>query len=142
MWPKCRRAPRTAIALVCGCAIVNLCVLQHAIFRGCREREQSVAEQLVARYEPLDAWAPKGEAMQFVLDDRHVDREFAHPDARLYLAQYALSPRCVGRNVKSRWVIVDSDASAIVPKIAVDGRWTLVADFRNGLRLYRTDVRM
>ena len=54
------------------------------------------------------------------------------------LAQYTLSPRRVAGNAASPWVIIDSDRPEIVPEIAASARWTLVADLRNGVRLYRT----
>ena len=64
-----------------------------------------------------------------------------HPDGRLYLAQYALSPRRLAEGTASRWVIVESDCPEIAPEIATSAHWTLLADLRNGVRLYRTGVK-
>ena len=136
-----RRSPRIAMLLICGCALVSLYLFQHNTWRDCASRDWNTPQQFVARYGLVQALVPKTEAARFVLDECNVDAKIAHPEARLFFAQYALSPRCVGRDVASRWVIVDSDRPEIVPEIASRAHWTLVADFRNGVRLYRTDVR-
>ncbi len=75
--------------------------------------------------------------MRFVVGERHLDPELISPDGRMRLAEYTLSPRRVAGNAASPWVIIDSDRPEIVPDPA-SARWTLVADLRNGVRLYRT----
>ena len=57
------------------------------------------------------------------------------------LAKYAVLPRRLEEKVASRWVVVDSDCPEIVPEMAVVGRWKLILDLHNGVRLYRTDLK-
>jgi hypothetical protein len=137
-----RRSPRVAIVLVCGCALMSLCWFHRNVWRAYAMRgEDNLAEELVARYEPLRPLLPTAEMIGFVVDERHADTERMCPGGRLYLAQYALSPRRLAFSAALRWVIVDSDCPTIVPEIAASGHWTLQADLHNGARLYRTDAR-
>ena len=97
--------------------------------------DQYSPERFVARYEPLRPLLPKEEVTGFVLDERHAETKRLHPGARLFLAQYAVSPRRLTQDAASRWVVVDSDRPAVVPDVAAKGHWTLLADLRNGVRL-------
>ena len=138
---RCKRSPRVAVAAICGCSLVSLCVFQFDVWHFCATHGRSMSEQFVDRYAPLAPLSPTEEELRFVVDKQNADPEVIHPVARIGLAQYALSPRRVARDAVSRWVIVDSDRPDIVPEIAASGHWTLVADLRNGGRLYRTDLR-
>ena len=141
MWFRRRRSPGAAIVLVCGCAALSLYLFQRDAWRDCLAHDQYSPEQFVARYEPLRPMLPKEEVTGFVLDECHTETTRLHPGARLFLAQYAVSPRRLTQDAASRWVVVDSDSPAIVPDIAAKAHWTLLADLRNGVRLYRTDRR-
>jgi hypothetical protein len=136
---RCRRSPRAAVALICGCSLVALFLFQRNLWRDSAGQSSSVEEQFVAKYEPLRALIPTDEAAQFVVDEGRADLTALHRDARLYLAQYALSPRRLGRDVGSRWVVVDSDSADTPPGIATSAYWSLIADLHNGVRLYRAD---
>lgn len=138
MWFPGRRSPIVAIALIAGCAVVSLYLFQRDAWRDCATHDQYSPEQFVTRYEPLQPWLPKGEVAGFVFDQPHSTQRL-HPGARLLLAQYAVSPRRLAENARSPWVVVDSDSPDVVPDIATSARWTLVADLRNGVRLYRTE---
>ena len=137
---RCRRSPQTVITLICGCTLVGLFLFQRDRWRDCAEQEQSVEEQFVAKYEPLRPLMPTDEVAQFVVDEGHADLKALHRDARLYLAQYAVSPRRLARGIASRWIVVDSDSPDTPPEIATSAHWSLIADLRNGVRLYRSDL--
>jgi hypothetical protein len=125
--------------MICGCALVNLCLFQQNAWHGyaIQEPDQDMV-QLVARYEPLCSWIPAGEATRFVMDEAHpTDADFYR---RMFLTQYALSPRRVTRAATARWVVVDSACSDQAPEIARSAHCRLVADLHNGVRLYRTDA--
>jgi hypothetical protein len=134
-----RRSPRAAIAMICGCSLVALFLFQRNLWRDCAGQEQSVQEQFVAKYEPLRPLMPTNEAAQFVIDEGHVDLQAMPRDARWFLAQYAVSPRLLGRGIASRWIVVDSDSTDTLPEIASSAHWSLIADLHNGVRLYRND---
>ena len=135
---SCRRRPRVAMALIVGCTHVSLCVCTQKAWRAYIEEPHSVPEQFLARYEPLRGLMPEMAVTGFLADERHIDPALMHPDGRRFLAQYALSPRRLGDCKASEWVIVDSDHPEIPPEIATSSHWTLMADLRNGVRLYRT----
>jgi hypothetical protein len=135
------RSPRIAIAMICGCVLAPLCLFQWECWRYWAKQEQTAPEQLVAKYELLRPLLPQDEVTGFVLDDPHLNPDLIQPDARLFLAQYALSPRLVGPDATSRLVIVESDCPESVPDVAAAAGWILLSDLRNGVRLYRTDVR-
>ena len=136
---RSRRSPGVAIALLSICALASLYRYQYNLQRACAAQDRGVAEQFIAKYEPLRPLLPKNEVTRFVVDPQHVDLDLMCSEGRMFLAQYALSPRLVGKWTDSPWVIVDSDSPEAVPDFATANRWTLVADLRNGLRLYRTD---
>ena len=139
MWFRNYGSPGVAMVLISICALASLYRFQYNAWRACATREPSVAEQFIAKYEPLGPLLPAGEVTCFIVDRQHADLERMEEEGRRYLAQYAVSPRLVGQWGDSPWVVVDSDCPDSVPKIAAADRWTLVADLRNGLRLYRTD---
>jgi hypothetical protein len=141
MWVRRRRSPGAAITLVCGCALVSLYLFQRDAWRDCATHDQYSPERFVARYEPLLPLLPREEVTGFVLDERHLETKRLHPGARLFLAQYAVSPRRLTQDAASHWVVVDSDSPEVVPDVATKAHWTLLADLRNGVRLYRTDVK-
>jgi hypothetical protein len=136
---RCR--PRAAIVLVCGCTLASLYLFQRDVWHGYAMQDGSATERFVARYESLRPLLPTDEVIGFALDQRHVDARRMYPGARLFLAQYALSPRLVANRTTTRWVIVDSDSPEIVPEMATSAHWALTADLGNGVRLYRTDVK-
>ncbi len=136
---RCRRSPRAAVALICGCSLVALFLFQRDLWRDWTQQSPSVEEQFVAKYEPLRPLMPADEVAQFVVDEGHADLTALHRDARLYLAQYAVSPRRLARGNGSRWIVVDSDRADTPPEIAASAHWSLIADLRNGVRLYRGD---
>ena len=138
---QCRRSPRMAMAIVGGCALVSLYLFQRDIWHYYATQGQNASEQFVGRYELLRPLVPTEDVTRFMLDEGHVDPAIIHPSARVGLAQYALTPRRVACDVAARWVIVDSDSPETVPEVAAKAHWTLVADLRNGVRLYRTDAR-
>jgi hypothetical protein len=125
--------------MVCGCAVVSLYLFQRDVWHDCLTRDQYAPARFVARYEPLRPLLPRGEVTGFVLDESHAETKRLHPGARLFLAQYAVSPRRLTQDAASRWVVVDSDRPELVPDIAAKGHWTLLADLRNGVRLYRRE---
>jgi hypothetical protein len=141
MWFRRNRSPRVFIVLVCGCTLIGLFQYQHDLWRRYSTQNRSLAEQFVAKYEPLRPLLPTGETTRFLIDESHVDSNLMHPEGRLYLAQYSMSPRLVAHCAASRWIIVDSDCPEIVPDVAISAHWSLVADLGNGVRLYRTNVR-
>jgi hypothetical protein len=136
-----RRWPRMAMILVCGCAFGSLCVLQYKSWPTCAPPGRSDGEQTAARYEPLAALLPTAGVTRFVVDERHVAPGGLPPTGRLFMAQYAVSPRRLANDVESRWAVVDSDCPTSVSPIAAAGHWTLCADLHNGVKLYRTDVK-
>jgi len=131
--------PQIAVVLICGCTLVHLAVLDCGFWYRDATQERNGAERWIAKYEPLRDWLPADEAAQFTIDQSHADRQRLHPDARLYLARYAVSPKRLSAEATSRWVVVDSDCPDIEPAGAVSGRWPLIVDLRNGVRLYRID---
>ena len=137
---RCRRSPRAVIMLVCGCTLVSLFLFQRNIWRDYATQGQSAEEQFVAKYVRLRPLMPTDEVARFVVDEGHADLNRLHRDARMYLAQYAVSPRRLARDVASRWVVVDSDDPDSAPEIATSAHWTLLADLHNGVHLYRTDL--
>jgi hypothetical protein len=137
---KRRSSPRLAIAIIYGCAIVALLIYQFTTWQ--RYLAQSKSTQgFPARYEALGPLLPADETTRFVVDRNNADLKKVAEPARLYLAQYVVSPKRLGSEVKSSWVVVDSDCIDREPKIAKTSHWTLVSDLRNGIRLYRTDER-
>jgi hypothetical protein len=136
-----RRSPGVAIAAVCGCALVSLYLFQRAAWRDCATHDQYSPERFVARYEALAPLLPREAVTGFVLDESHVDTKRLHPGARLFLAQYAVSPRRLTQEAAARWVVVDSDHPELVPDVAAKSHWILLADLRNGVRLYRTNLK-
>jgi hypothetical protein len=140
MWCPCRHSPRAAIAVICGCTLVSLYLFERDTWRAAAQ-VRSVPEQFLARYEPLGPLLPPDEAARFLVDLDHADVARMHPSARLYIAQYAVSPRRLWDKAVSHWVVVDSDRAEALPEIAASAHWRLVADLHNGVRLYRTDAR-
>ena len=120
---------------------MSLCLFDHDVWRDGATHDPYSPERFVARYEPLRPLLPREEVTAFVLDERHLETKRLHPGARLFLAQYAVAPRRLMQNAASRWVVVDSDRPEVLPEVATKAHWTLLADLRNGVRLYRTDVR-
>ena len=55
---RCRRSPRVAMVLICGCTLVSLYLFQHKAWHDYAAEPRSVPEQFVARYEPLRRWCP------------------------------------------------------------------------------------
>jgi hypothetical protein len=141
MWFRRRRSPGVAISLVCGCALVSLYLFQRDVWRDCATHDRYSPERFVARYEALRPLLPREEVAGFVLDEGHLETKRLHPGARLFLAQYAVSPRRLTRDAGLRWVVVDSDSPEVAPDMATKAHWTLQADLHNGVRLYRTDVK-
>jgi hypothetical protein len=134
-----RRSPQIAVAMVCGTALVSLYLYQRDLWRDCATQHRTALEQIVAKYEGLRPLLPVGEAAGFVLDQQHVDPKLALFGARIGLARYAVAPRRLIETPDARWVVVESDRPEIVPEIAASAHWTLCADLRNGIRLYRTN---
>ena len=141
MWFQSYRFPRIAIVLICGCALIAL--YQFQLDEHCSRRTQKISlpERFVNKYKPLRSLIPKGEVACFMVDKDHINTKLMEYDGRLYLARYATSPRCLVDGEPSHWIVVDSDCPEIVPEIATSARWTLIADLRNGVRLYQTDRR-
>jgi hypothetical protein len=140
MWLRGHRQPRTAILLICVCAVASACWFQGHDVWYFYARHGNGREQFVARYAALRAWLPADEVVRYVVDASNVDQ--APPASERYgLALYAVSPRRMAADVASRWVVVDSDRPAMAPKIAVSGHWRLIVDLHNGVRLYRTDLK-
>jgi hypothetical protein len=136
----CRRSPRIVITLICACSLVGLFLFQANLWHDWARESPSIEERYVARYEPLRGLMPSDEVSQFLVDEAHADLALLHRDARLYLAQYAVSPKRLGRDLRSRWIVVDSDRGDVPPGIATSAHWSLVADLGNGVRLYRNDL--
>lgn len=130
-------SPGVAIVLISICALASLYRFQYNVQRACATNKPNVAEQFIAKYERLGSLLPADEVTRFVVDRQHADLGRMEEEGRRYLAQYAVAPRLLGQWADSPWVVVDSDCPDTVPEIAVVNRWTLVADLRNGLRLYR-----
>ena len=129
------------ILLICGYSLVGIYHYQKDIWCEYKAQNSYLPQQLIAKYAPLRPLLPKGEVIRFLIDENHSDPNLMHPNGRLFLAQYAISPRLLNFDAASSWVIVDSDCPGSVPDIATSSHWTLVADIRNGVRLYRTDKR-
>jgi hypothetical protein len=129
------------ILLICGYSLVGIYHFQKVTWREYKAQNPDLPLQLITKYEPLRPFLPKGEVMRFLIDENHWDSKLMHPNGRLFLAQYAISPHLLNFDAASSWVIVDSDCPGSVPDIATSAHWTLVADIRNGVRLYRTDKR-
>jgi hypothetical protein len=129
------------IVLICGYSLVGIYHFQKDLRSEYKAQNSYWPQQLIAKYAPLGPFLPQGEVIRFLIDENHSDSKIAHPNARLFLAQYAISPRLLNFDAESSWVIVDSDCPGSVPDIATSSHWTLVADIRNGVRLYRTDKR-
>jgi hypothetical protein len=132
--------PRTAIVLICICAVANFRMARQAISRHFSPRTHEAFGQYAARFEPLRASLPAGSVTGYILDTAHADPDRLHPDARFALAQYALAPRLVERSARHPLVIVDGDGPRPPPE-SLTGDWTLVTDLGNGVRLYRTPVK-
>jgi hypothetical protein len=138
-----RRSPRMAMLLVCGCSLIVLGLFVRNAWRPYADRGPSEAERLLARYEPLRSLLPPDETVRFVVDEKNLKPGKSgslHSGARLFLAQYAVSPRLLTQEGPARWIVVDSDLPVIVPQAAAVGHWQLVEDLHNGVRLYRTDA--
>jgi hypothetical protein len=129
------------ILLICGYSLVGIYHFQKDMWREYKAQNSNVPQQFITKYEPLRPFLPKGEVIRFLIDENHLDPKLMHPNGRLFLAQYAISPQLLNFDATSRWVIVESDCPESVPDIATSAHWTLVADIRNGVRLYRTDKR-
>lgn len=134
-----RRSPSAAIALIGGCAVLSLYLFERSAWLECGTHDRYAPEQFVARFEPLLPLLPKDEPADYLLDQRHANIERLHPGARLLLARYAVTPRQLTENAGSHWVVVDSDRPDVVPDAALSARWILLADLRNGVRLYRKE---
>ncbi len=135
----CRR-PRIAMLLISVCAVASVGAFQGNDVWRCYARNDNGRARFVAKYEPLRPWLPADEVVRFVIDEPHI-RSAPAAIERLGLAMYAVAPRWLAEKAASRWVVVDSDCPEIVPEIAVSGRWTLIVDLHNGVRLYRTDAK-
>jgi hypothetical protein len=130
--------PRLAIMLLCLFALANIRIVPAALKRmGKPEPDQ--AGPFLAKMMPLAARLPAEHVFGFALDDEHTDLAYYSFGARLFLTQYAFSPRLIEHSTAHRFVIVDSDAPEVVPRMAIEGHWSLVADLGNGVRLYRTN---
>ena len=77
---RCRRRPRVAMALICGCALVSLYLFQHKAWHAYATEPRSVPEQFVARYEPLRSLVPATAVTGFLADKRHIDSAIMHPE--------------------------------------------------------------
>jgi hypothetical protein len=133
------RSPNLAVLLVCGCTLVSLCWFQYRAWYVEPARKPDATEQWIAKYAPLRPLLPRDEPTRFVVDADHLNNARMHPEGRLYLAQFAVSPRLLGDCRLSRWVVVESDSPETPAEIAARSHWTPVADLCNGVRLYRTD---
>jgi hypothetical protein len=129
------------IVLICGYSLVSIYRFQKEMWCEYKTQSSSLPQQFVSKYEPLRPLLPRGEVIRFLIDENHLDSKLMPPNGRLFLAQYAICPRLLNFSATSRWVIVDSDSPESVPDIANTAHWTLVADIRNGVRLYRKDKR-
>jgi hypothetical protein len=141
MWFRHNQLPHIFIVLVCACSLIGLYQFQHDLWRTYAKQNLSTTEQFLAKYEPLRPLLPKDETTRFLVDESHADSKLLDPVGRLYIAQYAMSPRLVAHCDASNWIIVDSDCPEVAPDIAASEHWSLFADLRNGVRLYRTNVR-
>jgi hypothetical protein len=140
-------SPWIAISLICGIALVSLYRLQHRAWELCALSNSSDPVRFVAKYESLRSVLPADEMSHFVVDAPHADPTVMDFGARSYLAQYAISPlvttewpRLVAGQAEPRWIVVESDHPEAAPEIAARPDWALVADLRNGLRVYRRDL--
>ena len=129
--------PRAGVGLICGCSLAALFLFQYNRWRDLAQQPSNVEERFVAKYEPLRRYLPADEVIRFVVDEAHSDLAALHRDARLYLAQYAVSPRRLARDASSHWMVVDSDRADAAPEMAASAHWSLAADLGNGVRLYR-----
>jgi hypothetical protein len=129
------------IVLVCGYVLNGIYHFQQDSWRDYKAQVPCLWQRFIAKYEPIRPLLPKGETICFFIDESHADANLVPPYGRLFLAQYAISPQLLNFNATSNWVIVDSDCPESVPDIAASDHWTLVADLRNGVKLYRTDIR-
>ena len=76
---RCRRSPRVAMVLICGCALVSLYRFQHKAWHAYATEPRSVAEQFVARYEPLRWLMPATAVTGFLADDAISMRQSCTP---------------------------------------------------------------
>ncbi len=131
--------PRLVLACICLWGLADVRVVFDAICRHGKTRPTYEPTVMVPRFEPLAQWLPDAVTTGYLLDSENTGAGPIHPEARIRLAQYALSPRLICRTTDCPLVIVDSDRPEKPPKIAQARGWTLVADLHNGVRLYRTE---
>ncbi len=141
MWIRRKHLSRLAILTICGCASVNLYLLQREAWRSPHIQDKKACMNKFLRYKPLGPLLPKGEVTCFLFDGRLTNLSKKDRGRMFYLAQSAVSPRLIGIPKDFRWVVIDSGCPEDVPKIAAASHWTLQADLRNGVRLYRTNVK-
>jgi hypothetical protein len=130
--------PRCAIVLLCACALANGRVAWNAVRHLGGPPDNGSPEVFIARFQPLAAWLPEGTMTGFVIDEAHTDSKRLHPDGRLGLAQYALSPHLLDPWRPRALVIVDSDDPEAMPEMAVRQGWTLIVNLHNGVKLFST----
>jgi hypothetical protein len=134
-----KRRPRMAVMLVALCALGSARLISPLVqFWRQPARAAEAPERFMTRFEPLAALLPPGQVTGYLFDEAHANLGLMHPDNRFYLAQYALVPHLVDRTPAHRLVIVDSDSPTATPEMALREHWTLVADLRQGVKLFRT----
>lgn len=131
---------RLALALfaLCGLGIgrLSLTSFRHAW----SSPGQGTASRFMARYETLKPYLSPRQSVGYLPDPSRMDLDAMPLTGRLSLAQYALSPPVIEPLVDQPLVLFESDDPQAMPELAAQRRWTLVADFRNGLKLFRTTV--
>jgi hypothetical protein len=132
--------PCVFLLLACACTLVRLGRLDWRAWNGLAKAEPLRAQTVMARYEPLRRFLPEKEIVDFCVETTGNNKDAPASDARFYLAQYALSPRRLvlipARDKRTtRFLIIDSD-QADDPSLASASLGTLIADLRNGVRLY------
>jgi hypothetical protein len=131
-----RPSPRLCVALICVCALAGLYLFQRNVWRRAVTQNRSVAEQFVARYEPLRCWLPLEEPVGFMVDDPLYGYLVMPPSGRMFAAQYALAPRRVAAPEEQRLLILDSPRPGSVTEMPASEGWIVLADLHNGVRLY------
>lgn len=129
---------RLALALfaLCGLGIgrLSLVSFQHAW----SSPGGGTASRFIAKYETLKPYLSPQQPVGYLPDVSRMDLRALPLTGRLSLAQYALSPPIIEPLRDQPLILFESDDPQAMPDLAVEGRWTLVADLHNGLKLFRT----
>jgi hypothetical protein len=134
-----RMSPRTKVALVLVLAIgvSGYSAIRQLVRSRKLASKQCAEELLLERYASLSNVLPTEATVGYLADGEGFVRLPKYPEARIGLLRYAVVPRLLEPPAEAQFIIFDSDRPSAQPDGPQFKSLVLVADFHDGLKVFR-----